>query len=167
RDAVSQPECPRVVLDCMVFFQAASRPGGPAARLFIEFVEAGHLTLFVSDGILDEVRDVLGRPHIRAKNPTITDERVENFLHRVVQVAEKLDVIPASYSLPRDPDDEPYLNLALAANAHYLVTWAKDLLDLMQDSDYRTQYPQLIILTPVALLQALTLPRAQALTPPP
>jgi hypothetical protein len=59
----------------MVFFQAASRPGGPAARLCIEFVEAGHLILHVSDAILTEVRDVLGRPRIRAENPTITDER--------------------------------------------------------------------------------------------
>jgi len=61
----------------MVFFQAASRPGGPSARLFIKFVEGSHLTLSVSDAILAEVRDVLGRPRIRAKNPTITDERVD------------------------------------------------------------------------------------------
>jgi hypothetical protein len=43
----------------MVFFQAASRPGGPAARLFIEVAEPGHLTLLVSDAILAEVREVL------------------------------------------------------------------------------------------------------------
>lgn len=58
----------------MVFFQALVRPGGPAARCFIDFVEAGRLTLYVSDPILDEVRDVLGRPAIRAKNPVITEE---------------------------------------------------------------------------------------------
>ncbi len=62
----------------MVFFQAASLPGGPAARLFIDFVEAGYLTLFVSDAILAEVRDVLGRPRIRAKNPTSTLNRSRN-----------------------------------------------------------------------------------------
>ena len=52
--------------------------------------------------------------------------------------------------------DEPYLNLALSANANYLVTWDKDMLDLMQDEGFRTQHPQLTILNPVALLQALT-----------
>jgi putative PIN family toxin of toxin-antitoxin system len=145
----------------MVFFQAASRPEGPAARLFVQFVEAGDLTLFVSDAILDEVRDVLRRPRIRAKNPTITDERVEDFLNHIDQIAEEIDVVPAAHALPRDPDDEPYLNLALAANAHYLVTWDKDLLDLMQDTDFHAQYPQLAILTPVALLQALSPPPAQ------
>ena len=115
----------------------------------------------MSDAILAEVRDVLGRPRIRAKNPTITDERVEDFFGRIDQVAQKIHDVPASYSLPRDPDDEPYLNLALAANADYLVTWDQDMLDLMQDAGFRTQYPQLIILNPVALLQALTPPPEQ------
>ena len=142
----------------MVFLQAASRPGGPAARLFIEFVEAGHLALSVSDVILAEVRDVLGRPRIRAKNPAITDEGVADFFRRIDQVARKVADVPAAYSLPRDPDDEPYLNLAIAANADYLVTWDKDMLDLMQDQGFRTQYPRLVILNPVALLQALAPP---------
>jgi hypothetical protein len=80
----------------MVFFQAASRPGGPAARLFIEFIEAGHLSLSVSDSILAEVRDVLGRALIRAKNPTITDERVEGFFRRIDQVVRPLGGISLS-----------------------------------------------------------------------
>ncbi len=141
----------------MVFLQAASRPEGPAARLFIDFVEPGHLALFVSGAILAEVRDVLGRPRVRAKNPTITDERVDEFFRRIDQVAHKIDNVSALYSLPRDPDDEPYLNLALAANADFLVTWDKDMLDLMQDEAFRTQFPQLTIVSPVALLHALTI----------
>jgi putative PIN family toxin of toxin-antitoxin system len=146
----------------MVFFQAASRPAGPAARLFIEFIEAGHLALSVSDTILAEVRDVLGRPRIRAKNPTVTDEMVEDFFRRIDQVAQKIDNIPASYSLPRDPDDEPYLNLALAVDADYLVTRDNDLIDLMQDATFRAQYPRLTILNPVALLQILRAPAQQS-----
>ena len=66
--------------------------------------------------------------------------------------------MPSLFSLPRDPDDEPYLNLAIAAGADYLVTWDKDLLDLMQDASFRAQYPRLTILNPVALLQILTPP---------
>jgi putative PIN family toxin of toxin-antitoxin system len=145
----------------MVFLQAASRPQGPAARLFIEFIEPGHVTLYVSDAILAEVRDVLCRPQIRAKNPTITDEKVEEFLHRIGQVAHRINDVPTSCSLPRDPDDEPYLNLALATDANYLATWDKDLLDLMEDEGFRTQYPRLSILNPVALLQSLAPPPEQ------
>jgi hypothetical protein len=60
-------------------FQATAQPTGPAARLFIDFVEGGRLALYVSDAIIEEVRDLLGRPRIRAKNPTITDASVVEF----------------------------------------------------------------------------------------
>ena len=42
--------------------------------------------------------------------------------------------VPAIFSYPRDPKDEPYLNLALASGAGYLITWDKDLLDLMNET---------------------------------
>jgi putative PIN family toxin of toxin-antitoxin system len=145
----------------MVFFQATARPTGPAARLFTDFVEGGRLTLYVSDAILDEVRDVLGRPQIRAKNPALTDEAVSEFCNRVRQVAQRIDPIPATFALARDPDDEPYVNLAIAATADYLVTRDKDMLGLMQDAAFRAQYPTLTILDPVALLQILNPPPPQ------
>ena len=59
---------PRAVFDCMVFFQATARPTGPAARLFVDFVERRRLALYVSDAIIEEVRDVLGRPRIREES---------------------------------------------------------------------------------------------------
>ncbi len=139
----------------MVFLQASSRPNGPAARLFIDWVEGGRLGLYVSDAIIEEVRDVLGRPRIRAKNPNVTDEAVEEFCNRVRQVADRIDPVPNSFTLARDPDDEPYLNLAIAAAVDYLVTWDKDMLDLMQDPAFRAQYPTLTILDPVTLLRTL------------
>jgi putative PIN family toxin of toxin-antitoxin system len=146
----------------MVFLQATVRPEGPAARLLIDFVETGHLILFVSDAILTEVADVLSRPRIRAKNPAITDETVKMLLERVQQVAQKIDPVPASFTLPRDPDDEPYLNLAIAAGADYLVTRDKDMLDLMHDTEFLVQFSTLKILDPVALLQFLDPPTSIA-----
>ena len=150
----------RAVFDCMVFLQASTRP--QAARLFIDHVEGGDLALYVSDAILGEVRHVLGRPQIRAKNSSLTDEAVEEFFDRIGQVAQKIEHVPASFTLARDPDDEPYLNLALAAAADYLVTRDQDMLDLMQDAGFRSRYPALIILTPVALLQVLAPPAQSA-----
>lgn len=146
----------------MVFFQASARPTGPAARLVIDFVEGGRLALYVSDAILEEVRDVLGRPRIRAKNPAITDATVEAFCNRVRQVARRIDPVPASLTLARDPDDEPYLNLAIAVSVDYLVTRDNDMLDLMQDAAFRARYPTLTILDPVALLRTLNPPTLQS-----
>jgi putative PIN family toxin of toxin-antitoxin system len=142
----------------MAFLRATARPRGPAARLFIDFVEGGRLALYVSDAILEEVRDILGRPRIRAKNPAITDETVEGFCHRIQQVARRIDPVPASFTPARDPDDEPDLILAIAASVDYLVTRDNDMLDLMQDAAFRARYPTLTILDPVDLLRILDPP---------
>ena len=104
---------------------------------------------------IEEVRDVLVRPRIRAKNPAITDDSVAAFCRRVEQVALRIDPVPALLTLARDPDDEPYLNLAIAVSGDYLVTRDNDMLDLMQDPAFRARYPTLMILDPMALLQRL------------
>jgi predicted nucleic acid-binding protein len=64
-----------------------------------------------------------------------------------------LTAVPEVFKLERDPKDERYLNLALASSASYLVTWDRDLLDLMDDEAFRLQFPQLTILEPPALLR--------------
>jgi putative PIN family toxin of toxin-antitoxin system len=151
---VSRAELPKVAFDTMILFQATAQTTGPAAALFA-YLEIGRFTLYVSEEILEEARDVLNRPKLRAKNPRITDEAVQKTFDLLSQFAQQVTDVPRIFSLPRDPDDEPYLNLALAANADYLVTWDKDMLDLMNDETFRSQYPGLTILNPVALLQAL------------
>src|SRR5262249_6194534 len=110
---------------------------------------------------LDEARDVLSRPKLRAKSPRLTDETVQETFDLLSRLAQTVSDVPSLFSLPRDPDDEPYLNLALAADVDYLVTWDKDLLDLMLDASFRAQYPRLTILNPVALLQILVPPTQQ------
>ena len=73
----------------------------------------------------------------------------------------RIDLVPVSFRY-RDPDDEPYLNLAIAVSADYLVTRDNDLLDLMQDSAFRVRFPSLTILDPVTALRLLDSPHAQA-----
>ena len=54
----SGPAGPRVVFDCMLFLQATARSSGPAAAALREW-QAGAFTLYVSQPVLEEVRDVL------------------------------------------------------------------------------------------------------------
>ena len=61
--------------------------------------------------------------------------------------------VPETFKLERDPKDERYINLAIASTAAYLVTWDRDLLDLMDDKGFRRQFPGLTILEPPALLR--------------
>ena len=152
----------RVVFDCMVFLQGAARPDGPAAAC-LRLVETGHVELFLSEPVLGEVRDVLARPRIRQRFPALTDELVNGFLERVRQGATVLADVPSIVSLPRDPKDEKYLDLAAAAQAKYLVSRDNDLLDLMDQSraesrEFRVNFPSLSIVDPVAFLQLLVPP---------
>lgn len=84
------------------------------------------------------------------------DQWVETFVRNAETKAVVLIVVAMIFNLKRDPKDEPYLNLALAAGARYLVTRDHDLLDLMNDEDFRRRYPDLIILDPAAFLRDLT-----------
>ena len=68
--------------------------------------------------------------------------------------------VPRRFELPRDPEDEPYLNAAIESGAQFLVTRDRDLLDLMnldtkQGRDFQFRFPQLKILNPVEFLEAL------------
>lgn len=148
------------VFDCMVFLQAATNDQGPAFAC-LAFAEAGNVTLTVSPAILAEVRDVLTRVEIRERFPSLSDERVDLFLQKIAMLATVVaDVADAGYPL-RDVDDLPYLNLAIAANAGYLVSRDKGLRDLMQEASFVGRFPRLQIVDPVEFLNAVraTTPR--------
>lgn len=68
--------------------------------------------------------------------------------------------VPRAFEYPRDPTDEPYINLAIAAHAKYLVSRDKDLLDLMTATDleskqFRQRFRFLRIIDPAGLLHEI------------
>jgi putative PIN family toxin of toxin-antitoxin system len=145
----------RAVFDCMLYLQAVTNETGPAFACF-RLVEDGTVILCVSEAVLAEVRDVLSRPKLLVKFPHLTPERVEAFLENVRAWAIPVTEVPAAFSYPRDHDDEPYINLALAAKAKYLVSRDKDILDLATDADFHARFPDVIILNPVAFLREIS-----------
>ena len=156
---------PRVVFDCMVFMQAAARPDGPADACLV-LAENRHCELIVSTEILDEVREVISRPGIRKKFGGLSDEEIDALFDRLSKVAILVQDVPSVVTFRRDPDDMMYLNLAVAANAKYVITHDKDLLDLMTGVDpdaeaFRTTYPEIKILDPVAFLRLIRQPAPQ------
>ena len=138
----------------MVFLQGVGRPSGPAYDC-LSLVDDHRVKLFLSDEILAEVRDVLTRSKIQQRFPLLTAESVDEFSRDVVRKSVVLANVPSAYSLPRDPKDERYLNVAIAANAEFLVSRDLDLLDLMKDATFRQQFSGLTILDPVAFLQIM------------
>jgi putative PIN family toxin of toxin-antitoxin system len=139
------------VFDCVVILQAAANQEGPAGAC-LAFVEAGQVQLFLSPPILNEARDVFARPETRKRFPKLTDNNVERFLLKLAALATLVHDIPVAMQLPRDPADEPYLNLAIAMKVSFIVTRDPDMLSLMEDESFKTTYPTLSIIDPPAFL---------------
>ena len=142
----------RAVFDCMILFQAAANRKG-ASGACLTLAEEGHVELFLSPAILQEVDDVLHRTAIRSSFPKLTDDLIETFMAELRGIAKiEGDAAPV-YRLVRDPDDEPYVNLAIAKQPSFIVTWdGRHLLPLMDDDDFRKWFPGVTILQPPAFL---------------
>jgi len=153
-------ERPRVVFDAVVFVQALISGRGPAAAC-IERAKYGQAILFMSDEVLAEVNNVPRRPELTRRYSQLTPERIDMFVEDVRKFAVHLNRPPKVFSLPRDPKDEPYTNLAVAANAKYLVTWNDRHLTYLMRKDteegesFCRQFPFLNILTPPEFLKAI------------
>ena len=66
--------------------------------------------------------------------------------------------MPRVFAYERDPKDEPYINLALAVHAEYLVSRDSDILDLGDTSSqegqrFQERFPQVKIVDPVTFLR--------------
>lgn len=150
---------PEVVFDCVVFLQAAANEKGPSGRA-LDLLDTGEIKLLISEEILLEIRNALNHRRVRQRLRGITDERVEALIKRLDKLAIPVNEVPRAFDYPRDPKDEPYINLAIVAGAKYLVTRDNDLLDLMTAEDqlartFRQLYPTLSILNPVAFLNQI------------
>jgi uncharacterized protein len=147
------------VFDCNVFLQAASREKSVAAEC-LRFVEKGLVRLYLSKDVLAEVEDVLNRPEIRNHFQTLTDEIVEAFLLKLRKTSQIISFVPNKFSYSRDPDDEAYINLAVCAEADYLVSRDNDLLDLMtayttEAKEFRQRFRPLQIIEPLEFLKVM------------
>lgn len=152
------PSALRAVFDCGIFLQATLRRDGPAG-VCLDRVEEGSVELIASDPVLVEVREVLGRPELKARRQgRLTDAIVEALMAWIDEHSTRIAEVPPVFSYPRDPDDEPYLDLAITSGAVYLVSRDNDLPGLqVPDSEdgnrLRALAPDLTILDPVAFLR--------------
>lgn len=147
------------VFDCNVLLQAASREKSVAAKC-LRFVEKGLVRLYLSEDVLAEVEDVLNRSEIRNHFQTLTDEIVEAFLLRLRKKSQFIRSVPKEFDYSRDPDDEVYINLAVCAEADYIVSRDNDLLDLMtaytiEAKEFRQRFRPLQVIEPLEFLKMM------------
>jgi len=152
-------EIVRVIFDCSLFVQAFLNSASAANRC-LELVRRGQAQLFVSPATLTELKEVLSRPRILNLLPHIAPEQTDNFLGDVVVHATNLPAVTEKFRFERDPKDAPYLNLGIAADADYLVTRDRDLLDLMigysaECKEFRQRFRKIKIIKPEDFMRAV------------
>jgi len=155
-----------IVCDCMVFLQAVANDDSPAAKI-LDLMESGEVKLYIIEQILREAREVMNRPRLRARLQGLTEERIEAFFLRLERQAFWLREVPTMFDFRRDPKDAPYINLAVAAAADFIISRDHDLLDLMSKHDddskeFRQRFRPLKVITPEMLLAEVERNREQA-----
>ena len=93
-------------------------------------------------------------------SPAWDDERIDSFVQHLAFHATLLRQVRHVFEYPRAKQDEPYVDLAAAAKANYLVSRDKDLLSLATNhsligKQFRQRFPLLRVLNPVAFLEAV------------
>jgi len=142
----------RVVFDCNVFLQTLLNPNGVAAKC-VETVRNGNAKLFVSKATLEEIRDVILRPNILSRLPDADEFQIESFIENIINISTLIDSVPHKFDFERDPKDEIIIDLAVEAEADYIVSRDNDLLDLMtgytvECKNFRRRFRKLKIVNP-------------------
>ncbi len=105
----------KIVLDTNILVSGLLQALGPSGRI-VRLAAAGVLTLCYDPRILAEYRDVLLRERFG-----FDPDRVATLLEQVRADGIPVAAGPLTARLP-DPDDEPFLEVAVAARARCLVT---------------------------------------------
>lgn len=110
----------RVVLDTSVLAAAFLKRGGVNDQVLQEGGKA--YDLYLSEGILEEVRRVLlTYPRLRKRYP-YSDEDVEEFIERLREAGQVISRWPKIEVIKEDPKDDMVLACAQKVRADYIVS---------------------------------------------
>ena len=105
----------RVVLDTNVLVSGLLTPFGSSAEI-VRMVFSGELLLYIDARILSEYQDALHRPKFK-----FNKDQIGILIDFIKQYGQFISSSPLTNRLP-DPDDEPFLEVAIAGRVRSLVT---------------------------------------------
>jgi len=108
----------KIVLDTNVLVSGLLTPFGPSGEI-VRMVSAGMIILQYDARIFLEYQEVLHRPKFQ-----FNKEDIDAFLTFVKQNGQLIPTSPLKNRLP-DPDDEVFLEVAIAGSAECLITGNK------------------------------------------
>jgi uncharacterized protein len=132
----------RLILDTNVLISGLLWRGSPHGLL--DAANAGTIIIVSSPALLVELEEVLHRPKFAAILSR-TSRTPQAVLDEVRKLVEVIAPPPLPQPVCRDPDDDPVLALAIAAQVDFIVSGDADLLDI-------GQYQGIGILSPATAL---------------
>ena len=129
-----------IVLDTNVIVSGILRPYSKAGAI-LRLAATGMVKLVYDLRIISEYQDVLNRPKF-----TFAKKDINAFLDQVEKEGVLVSVMPLKFRLS-DPDDEPFLEVALAARAEAIITGNKRYFP-------KKEYQGTRILSPAEFLEA-------------
>lgn len=133
------------VFDCNVIFAAIGWQG--AARQCLRRAAQRQIALCVTETILAEYDAVILK-RLKAEIPGLDPKPKLDWIRAKSKMH---DPAPLGKQRSRDAKDDPYLACALAARAHFIVSYDKDLLELQKPFGIE-------IIRPPELLRRLSVP---------
>ena len=113
----------RAVVDSNIFIAALATAftNGASLRVFTEIFNGG-FRLVSSRQAIDELHSVLKLPDVKLLHE-LNDSEIDNLCARLTALSDMIDAPEfVSRAMPRDITDAKFLDLALAADADFLVT---------------------------------------------
>ena len=120
----------KAVLDTVVFVRALLNPHNRASDILLGDL-ALRYTLVLSPAIVEEIIDVLYRPSLRLRFPQMADPPRLQLVLSALELAEIVEP-ETRFQVCRDPGDDKFLDCAVQAEASYVVSEDRDLLDMQQ-----------------------------------
>lgn len=108
----------RIVLDTNVLVSGLLTPFGSSGEI-VRMVFSGELILCIDARILSEYKVVLYRPKFK-----FDKNQIAVLIDFIMQYGQVVSGLPLKRSLP-DPDDEPFLEVAVAGEVKILITGNK------------------------------------------
>jgi hypothetical protein len=119
---------PKVVLDTNIVVSAAISEDGNPAKIF-EMLLLEEITNHTTDDIIAEIKNVMSRPKIAQRLSMVEISFIiSNFerFSRKITANEKIDLVK------EDPDDNKFLECAVAASADYIISGDEHLLKIRE-----------------------------------
>jgi uncharacterized protein len=135
----------RVVLDTNIVVSGTYWSGAPSS--IMQAIEQGKAKPIVSEAILDELKDVLGRTKFTDRLALI-GKTAEQIVTQYAMSAEIIEVQPLSETVSVDSDDDVFLACALSGKANIVISGDPHLLNLKK-------YQNILILTANEFLASL------------